>query len=154
VEEKRVFNILYRDGVQNLCYVKRFKTPKFILEKEYHLFPPHKRSELLFLKTGEGIHLRIHYAPNKKAKRNYEDFAFDDFLVKGTSAIGKRLSTRVVRRIVEQEPPREAAPGTGQEPVPQPVLFPDAEPVKPAGQEVLPPEPAAPSATSDTDDDK
>ncbi len=147
VDEKVLFNIIYRDGAQNLCYIKRFKTPKFILEKEYHLFTPHKRSELLFLKTGEGIHLRIHYAPNKKARRNYEDFAFDEFLVKGTSAIGKRISTRVVRRIVEQEPPKEAAAGTAQEPEPQPVLFPDTDPAKPAGEVAPGPEPTTPAPT-------
>ena len=140
IDEKMLFNIVYRDGAQNLCYLKRFKTPKFILEKEYRLFPPHKRSELLFLKTGEGVYLRIHYAPNKKARHNYEDFACDDFLIKGTGAIGKRISTRVVRRIVEQEPPKEAAVGSDQEPVPQPVLFSGAGPEKEADSKAPSPE--------------
>jgi topoisomerase-4 subunit A len=101
IEEKLTFNIIYRDGTQNLCYLKRFYTPKFILDKEYHLFPEQKRSEILFLKLGESIKIRVHLAPSKRAKTNYGDFNFDDYLIKGASAIGKRLSPRVVRRIVD-----------------------------------------------------
>ena len=51
-EKNLVFNIVYRDGVENLAYVKRFKSPKFILDKEYYLFPPHKRSRILLLLLG------------------------------------------------------------------------------------------------------
>ena len=32
-EKNVVFNIVYRDGVENLAYVKRFRSPKFILDK-------------------------------------------------------------------------------------------------------------------------
>lgn len=101
IEEKLIYNIIYRDGAQNLCYLKRFYTPKFILDKEYHLFPEQKRSEILFLKLGESNRVRVHLAPSKRAKTNFADFNFDDYLIKGASAIGKRLSPRVVRRIVD-----------------------------------------------------
>jgi topoisomerase-4 subunit A len=101
-----LFNVVYRDGTENLCYIKRFKTPKYILEKEYRLFPEHKRSIILFLKTGEGVWVRTHFAPNKRAKRNFEDFDLSEFLIKGAPAKGKRVSSRIVRRIAEI-PPRE-----------------------------------------------
>ncbi|MFZ5762513.1 MAG: DNA topoisomerase IV subunit A [Thermodesulfobacteriota bacterium] len=101
VEEKKVFNVLYREGTQNVCYVKRFETPKFILEKEYRLFPEHKRSEVLFLKVGAGVKVRVHYAPSKRARSNKEDVLFDDYLVKGASAIGKRLALRPLRKFEE-----------------------------------------------------
>lgn len=101
LEEKILFNVIYREGSQNVCYVKRFHTPKFILEKEYRLFPEHRRSEVLFLKTGEGLRVRVHYSPSKRARKNKEDITFDEFLVKGASAIGKRLALRPVRRLEE-----------------------------------------------------
>jgi len=103
VEDELTFNVIYRDGKENLCYIKRFKTPKFILEKEYRLFPEHKRSQILFLKTGGNIRVRIYFAPSKRAKQNYGDYALDEFLIKGAGAIGRRASTRPVRRIAEQE---------------------------------------------------
>jgi topoisomerase-4 subunit A len=104
VEEKLTFNVIYRDGKENLSYIKRFNTPKFILDKEYRLFQEHKRSKVLFLKLGGGLWIRAHYAPNKRARRNFEDFDLDEFLVKGAVAKGRRVSSRVVRRVAETTP--------------------------------------------------
>ncbi|MHB1015196.1 MAG: hypothetical protein ACYC2W_07950, partial [Desulfurivibrionaceae bacterium] len=123
VEEKRVFNILYREGSQNLCYVKRFQSPKFILEKEYHLFPIHKNSGILFLNTGDGGRVRVHLAPSKRARHNYVDCNFGEVLIKGASALGKRVSDRPVRRIAELPAEKESA---GMAEV-QPTLFPAKE---------------------------
>jgi topoisomerase-4 subunit A len=104
VNSKLLFNIVYRDGMENLSYIKRFKMPKFILEKEYRLFAEHKSSKILFLKTGEGIWVRVHFAPNKRARHNFEDLNLDEFIIKGAPAKGKRVSPRVVRRVVETKP--------------------------------------------------
>ena len=123
VEEKRVFNILYREGSQNLCYVKRFNSPKFILEKEYRLFPEHKNSAILFLSTGDGGRVRVHLAPSKRARHNFVDCSFNEVLIKGASALGKRVSDRPVRRIAEL--PAEKEPAAAAEV--QPTLFPAKE---------------------------
>lgn len=123
VEEKRVFNILYREGSQNLCYVKRFQSPKFILEKEYHLFPAHKNSGILFLSIGDGGRVRVHLAPSKRARHNYVDCNFGEVLIKGASALGKRVSDRPVRRIAELPAEKESA-GAAEV---QPTLFPPKE---------------------------
>ncbi len=123
VEEKRVFNILYREGSQNLCYVKRFNSPKFILEKEYRLFPEHKNSAILYLTIGEGGRVRVHLAPSKRARHNYVDCSFSEVLIKGASALGKRVSDRPVRRIAEL--PAEKEPAGAAEV--QPTLFPAKE---------------------------
>ena len=114
VDEKLVFNVIYLDGEEGLSYLKRFECPKFILEKEYHLFPPHARSHIQFLSLGEGGRVRIHFKPSKRAKRNYEDFVFDEFLIKGSVARGKRVAIRPVRKIVELVDKKEAE--EGQEP--------------------------------------
>ena len=101
VEGKMVFNLLYREGSQNLTYIKRFTTPKFILDKEYRLFPAHKKSWIQFLQTGEGVRVRIDFIPTTRSKINSQRLEFDDYLIKGEGAIGKRLATRTVRRISE-----------------------------------------------------
>ncbi|MBU1406295.1 MAG: DNA topoisomerase IV subunit A [Proteobacteria bacterium] len=123
VEEKKVFNILYREGSQNLCYIKRFNSPKFILEKEYRLFPEHKNSAILFLSTGDGGRVRVHLAPSKRARHNFVDCSFNEVLIKGASALGKRVSDRPVRRIAELPAEKEPA-GV---PEVQPTLFPAKE---------------------------
>ena len=95
------FNIIYRDGKENFAYVKRFSTPKFILDKDYRLFPDHKRSRILLLLCGTDKHARVSMVPSRRARSNVFEIDFDNYLLKGPSAKGKRVSTRVVRRVVE-----------------------------------------------------
>ena len=102
VQDSQLFNMIYRNGRENVCYVKRFRSPKFILEKEYRLFDEHSRSEILYLALGEGHIVRVRFAPSRRAKSNFQDLALDEYLVKSPAAIGKRISTRVVRKITEQ----------------------------------------------------
>ncbi|MBW2467460.1 MAG: DNA topoisomerase IV subunit A [Deltaproteobacteria bacterium] len=101
VAGKTIFNLLYREGTKNFTFIKRFKTPKFILDKEYRLFPAHKKSWIQFLQTGEGVRARIDFVPTKRSKINSQRLEFDEYLIKGGGALGKRLSTRTVRRITE-----------------------------------------------------
>ncbi len=101
LKENTTFNIIYREGKENFAYVKRFSTPKFILDKEYRLFPEHPRSRILLLLCGEDKHARVSLVPSRRAKSNVVEIDFESYLLKGTSAIGKRVATRVVRRVVE-----------------------------------------------------
>ncbi len=97
-----VFNLVYRHGPENLAYAKRFATPKFILNREYRLFDEDKRSTILLLLIGkEGFRVRISLAPSARAKQNAVEIALDDFLIKGASAKGKRISNRTVRRVTD-----------------------------------------------------
>jgi len=99
VEKESVFNIIYRDGAENFGYVKRFKTPSFILEKEYRLFPEHKRSKILLLTFGDNNFAKINLMPSSRAKTNNLEIAFDDYLIKNALAKGKRVSNRVIRKV-------------------------------------------------------
>ena len=101
VERNQCFNMVYRDGDENLSYVKRFKTPKFILEKEYFLFNEHKRSKILLLLLGENKFARVSLVPSPRARTNIVEIDFNEYLIKNAAAKGKRVSTRVVRRVVE-----------------------------------------------------
>jgi topoisomerase IV subunit A len=101
VKKDLVFNMVYREGRENLCYVKRFKTPKFILDKEYTLFENHKRSKIMLLLLGVEKSCRASLVPSSRAKSNVIEIVFGDYLIKGPAAKGKRVSTRVVRRVVD-----------------------------------------------------
>lgn len=101
VTEGLVFNLLYRDGQENLTYAKRFTTPKFILDKEYRLFPEDKRSRILLLLLGDGASAHVSLAPSTRAKSNIMEVYFDEYLIKNPSAKGKRISPRVVRKVAD-----------------------------------------------------
>lgn len=118
IEKKMVFNLIYRDGAENFAYVKRFKTPSFILEKEYRLFPEHKRSKILLLTFGENNFAKVNLMPSSRARTNSLEIAFDDYLIKNASAKGKRVSNRVVRRVssstgIRQEQAKQNLPLPG-----------------------------------------
>lgn len=99
VKKEMIFNIIYRDGAENFAYVKRFKTPSFILEKDYRLFAEHKRSKILLLSFGDNNFAKINLMPSSRARINRLEIAFDDYLIKNASAKGKRVSNRIVRRV-------------------------------------------------------
>ena len=101
VDKDLIFNIIYRDGAENFVYAKRFGMPKFILEKEYRLFDEHQRSRILLLLVGEDKFARISLMPSGRAKTNVMEISFNDQLIKGPAAKGKRVSNRVVRKVVE-----------------------------------------------------
>ena len=74
--------------------------PKFIIGREYRLFPEHKRSIIQLLALGEkDVRARISLVPSSRARYNSMEIDMDDFLLKGASAKGKRISNRVVRRV-------------------------------------------------------
>jgi topoisomerase IV subunit A len=100
VEKDIIFNVIYRDGAENLAYVKRFTTPSFILEKEYRLFPEHKRSKILHFDFGENKFVKIYLVPSSRAKTNSTEIALSEYLIKNVAAKGKRLSSRTLRKIV------------------------------------------------------
>lgn len=103
VSKELVFNIIYRSGLDNMSYVKRFEMPKFISNKEYRLFPEHKRSVVQLLIAGDkDIRGRVSFAPSARAKYNSKEIEFNDYLIKQASAKGKRISNRVVRRVSNQ----------------------------------------------------
>ncbi|CAK8711718.1 MAG: DNA topoisomerase IV subunit A [Candidatus Electronema aureum] len=110
VRKELVFNLIYRAGALNLSYVKRFRTPKFILNKEYRLFEEHKRSVIQLLTVGEKVRARISLAPSARARSNALEIDFDDYLIKGEAAQGKRISERAVRKITDitGQPRKEA----------------------------------------------
>lgn len=103
VRKDLLFNIIYRDGKENRAYVKRFKTPKFILAKEYQLFSPHKRSKIMLFTQGNEKYARVYLTPSRRARSNIIDIGFDTYLVKGAAAKGKRVSPRTVRRVKESD---------------------------------------------------
>jgi len=47
------------------------------------------------------MHARVYLAPSPSAKSNSVQIAFDDYLIKGPSAKGKRVSNRVARRVLD-----------------------------------------------------
>lgn len=124
VDNSLVFNSIYREGNEALSYVKRFHMPKFILDKEYRLFPENPKSWIQYLSVGNESRVRVYLIPSKRARTNSFEIIFNDYLIKGTVAIGKRVANRGLRRIVPladkevfvEDPPQPSLPGMEDKP--------------------------------------
>ncbi len=125
VDNDLLFNIIYRSGAERLSYVKRFMMPKFILEKEYRLFPAHKNSRVQYLSLGRDARVKAYFVPGKRARVNSLEIIFNNYLIKGVSAKGRRIGSRALRRLVPladkpvavEEGPNDLLPGISDSPI-------------------------------------
>jgi topoisomerase-4 subunit A len=98
--------------------------PKFILEKEYRLFPAHKKSRVQYLSLGQDARVKAYFVPGKRAKVNSLEIIFNDYLIKGVSAKGRKIGSRALRRLVPladkpvavEEGPNDLLPGISDDP--------------------------------------
>ncbi len=125
VDNDLLFNIIYRSGAEHLSYVKRFIMPKFILEKEYRLFPAHKNSRVQYLSLGRDARVKAYFVPGKRARVNSLEIIFNNYLIKGVSAKGRKIGSRALRRLVPladkpvavEEGPNDLLPGISDGPI-------------------------------------
>ncbi len=88
----RVFSIVYKDMKTNYPYLKRTKIEQYILDRGYEIVP--SGATILALTTREGVVANVKYRKKKNIRVLEEDFAIDDYLIKGVKAAGVRLATR------------------------------------------------------------
>ena len=87
-----VFTLLYKDDATNYAFIKRFSIEKFILGKGYTLCP--EGCSPLRLSTDDNVAFLVKYKPKPRVQITEEYAVASDFLVKGVSAKGVRISTR------------------------------------------------------------
>lgn len=96
-DKKTVINVIYKDLATNLAYLKRFIISAFILEKTYRYFE--EEMELLYLSTQPNFSFELQLIPKPQQRVSKETHQVADFLVKGVSAKGARVSNRQVKKI-------------------------------------------------------
>lgn len=106
-DKKTVFNVVYRNPKTHLCFVKRFIISAFILEKVYRFMDEGMQLEMINTQTNPEVELV--FIPKVKQKTGKANISVGDFLVKGVSAQGVRLSPREVKKVVVLPAKEEAA---------------------------------------------
>ncbi len=95
VDSERVYTVIYRDKKTNYPCIKRCKLDTFILNRGYELVPP--RCRLLKLTTDRDVEVHVSYKPKPRLRILNEEFAIEDYAVRGKTAKGMRLSAREVK---------------------------------------------------------
>ena len=111
LDSNKVHNIVYWEGTSQVCYAKRFRVEKFIIDREYNLFPTKKGAKILHLSHGDGIRVETSFVPRPRLRKSSLIFELDDLTVKGIQARGNKVSSKSVQsvkvvtdRLEEQEP--------------------------------------------------
>jgi topoisomerase-4 subunit A len=91
--------VIYWEGASRVCYAKRFRVEKFILDREYNLFPIKKGAKILHLSQGEGIILEIFFVPAPRIRKSKEIYILDDLAIKGIQARGNKVSSKSVQSV-------------------------------------------------------
>jgi topoisomerase-4 subunit A len=96
---KTVHNVIYWEGASRVCYAKRFRVEKFILDREYNLFTIKKGAKILHLSQGEGIILEIFFVPVPRIRKSKDIYILDDLAIKGIQARGNKVSSKSVQSV-------------------------------------------------------
>ncbi len=98
-DPKLVYNLIYSEGESQICYAKRFRVEKFILDKEYRLFPKARGAKIMHFSQGAGLMLEALFVPAPRLRKTRELVLFDSLLVKGAQARGNRVADKPIDKI-------------------------------------------------------
>ena len=117
LNQKTVHNVIYWEGASKVCYAKRFRVEKFILDREYNLFPKKKGAKILHLSQGEGIRLEVSFVPTPRIRKSMDTYNLDDLGIKGIQARGNKVSSKSVQnvKVTASEPEEEGWPSLSEE---------------------------------------
>ena len=109
LNQETVHNVIYWEGASKVCYAKRFRVEKFILDREYNLFPKKKGAKILHLSQGEGIRLEVSFVPTPRIRKSSDTYNLDDLGIKGIQARGNKVSSKSVQnvKVTVSEPEEE-----------------------------------------------
>ena len=97
VDPERVYTVIYREKKTGYPCIKRCTLDKFIMNKGYELVP--EGCKVLKLTTERNINVHANYKPKPRVRILEEEFAIEDFLIKGKTAKGIRLANREVKSV-------------------------------------------------------
>ena len=99
LDTNNVHNIIYWEGANQVCYAKRFRLEKFIIDREYNLFTIKKGAKILHLSHGDGIKVEISFVPRPRLRKSSQIFDLDDLAVKGIQSRGNKVSSKSVQSV-------------------------------------------------------
>ena len=113
VDKEQIYSMVYRDSKTGLCYHKRCKIDRFILEKEYKLCPPKCKLELF--ETNYGIVLECELEDTARSKDQKAELIFEDVPVRGTTAKGFKTANRKIEKFLKLKRGTERKPNEAEE---------------------------------------
>ena len=101
-DERKVYNLIYRDGASGFSRVKRFQVLAVTRDREYDLTKGTKGSKILYFTAnpnGEAELVSVLLTSSSKARVKSFDYDFAELEIKGRGAQGNILSKYPIRKI-------------------------------------------------------
>ena len=101
-DSRTIYNVVYRDGKNGICYIKRYNVTSVTRDREYDLTQGKAGSRVLYFTAnpnGEAEVIKVILKPNPKLKRVFFDKDFSELAIKGRQSMGNMLTKLDVARI-------------------------------------------------------
>ena len=101
-DKRTIYNVVYRDGKDGTCYIKRFAVTNIIRDREYDVTQGTPDSRIMYFSAnpnGEAEVIKVTLKPNPKIRKIIFEEDFSQLAIKGRQAIGNILTRNPVHKI-------------------------------------------------------
>ena len=101
-DQRTIYNVVYRDGKDGTCYIKRFAVTNVIRDREYDVTQGKPDSRIMYFSpnpNGEAEVIKVTLKPNPRLRKIIFEEDFSQIAIKGRQAIGNILTRNLVMKI-------------------------------------------------------
>ncbi|MDR2207283.1 MAG: DNA gyrase/topoisomerase IV subunit A [Flavobacteriaceae bacterium] len=101
-DKRTVYNMIYREGKDGACYMKRFSVTGITRNTDYKLASDKKGSEMLYFSAnpnGEAETVSVLLKPNPRVRKNKIEVDFSELAIKGRDSKGNLVTKYPVKKI-------------------------------------------------------
>ena len=101
-DKRTIYNVVYRDGKEGTCYIKRFAVTAVVRDREYDVTQGTPDSRIMYFSAnpnGEAEVIKVTLKPNLRVRRIIFEEDFSQINIKGRQAMGNILTRLPVHKI-------------------------------------------------------
>ncbi len=101
-DKRTIYNVVYRDGKDGTCYIKRFAVTNVIRDREYDVTQGTPDSRIMYFSAnpnGEAEVIKVTLKPNPRIRKIIFEEDFSRLAIKGRQANGNILTRNPVHKI-------------------------------------------------------
>ncbi len=105
-DERTVYNVIYRDGLNGRYFVKRFPVTSVKKDRKYDITQGKEKSRIIYFTSnpnGEAEVIWVHLYPRPRLKNTSFTYDFSKLPIRSRSAKGNILTKHAIRKIKKKE---------------------------------------------------
>lgn len=105
-DTRTIYNVVYQDGKEGPCYIKRCAITGLTRDKEYSIGRGTPDTRVVYLSVnpnGEAEVIKIFHKPRARLKKQTFEFDFGELIIKGRSSMGNVLTKYAIHKVTLKE---------------------------------------------------